>query len=349
MAGKGDDMTRPKPQIAIVGAGAVGSLLGGLLAKAGEDVTLVGRQEQVTAVNHSGLRIRGVLGEFTVNVMADEKLDFVPDIVFLTVKNQDLKAACLGIAPFVKLSTVVPLLNGVHCDRIVADLFGQKSLVSGIVLFNAQYVSPATVTCAMKAPVLLGEAFGTTGTLLENVARLLGEAVDVQCLDNLNGARWTKLLMNCVNNVLDTLSGCPLNDAVKDQTLLMIGVLVLREAFAALDKARIDLVDIPGFPISVLRELVARPLAGAAKAFGEHMEKKLGKREILSSTLQSIKRGKSTEIEFFNGEIITVGAKVGVSTPYNQKVIELIHSIEKNGKFFAREELGMIFSEWLPG
>jgi 2-dehydropantoate 2-reductase len=340
------DMTHSKPRIAIIGAGAVGSLLGGLLAKAGEDVTLVGRQEQVIALNRNKLCICGVLGEFSVKVMAAEHLDFVPDIVLLSVKNQDLEAACAAIAPFVNTNAVVPLLNGVHCDRIVADTLDRTSLVSGIVLFNAQYISPGTVTCAVKAPILLGEAFGITTGLLDRVERLLGKAMDVRRIDNLSGARWTKLLMNCVNNVLDTLSGRPLNDAVKDPILLKIGVLVLREAFAALDKAQIGLVDIPGFPISVLRELVAQPPAGAAKAFGAHMEKKLGNREILSSTLQSIKRGKPTEIEFFNGEIITVGLKVGVSTPCNQKVIELIHSIEKTGKFFAGEELKTMFSEW---
>jgi 2-dehydropantoate 2-reductase len=258
----------------------------------------------------------------------------------------DLETACAAVAPFVNNSAVVPLLNGVYCDRIVADALGRNSLVSGIVLFNAQYVSPGTVTCAVKAPILLGEAFGTTSGLLDTVERLLGKAVDVHRIDNLNGARWTKLLMNCVNNALDTLSGRPLNDAVKDPILLKIGVLVLREAFAALDKAHICLVDIPGFPALVLHELVMQPLAEAATAFGEHMEKKLGKRKILSSTLQSIKRGKTTEIEFFNGEIAVVGAQAGVATPCNRTVIQLIHSIEQTGKFFTREELEKIFSGW---
>jgi tRNA A37 threonylcarbamoyladenosine dehydratase len=86
-----DETMKVQNKIVVIGAGAIGSLVGGLLSRAGEDVTLIGRKAHVDAINKSGLIIDGTLGEMRVNVKAKERLDFKPDLVLLTVKTKILK------------------------------------------------------------------------------------------------------------------------------------------------------------------------------------------------------------------------------------------------------------------
>ncbi len=195
------------------------------------------------------------------------------------------------------------------------------------------------MTHGMAAPLLLGEAFGSSGEWLPRTASLLGNAVEVRVIDDLQGSRWAKLIVNCVNNVLDTLTGTSLNESVENSVLLKAGVLILKEAFAVLDKAEIYPVDTPGLVVAPLRNLASTPLPDAAVALGTLTRQRLSGGDVLSSTLQSIKRRKPTEIDYLNGEITALGKKVGVPTPCNGEVVRLIHSIEETGKFLTNEEL----------
>ena len=115
-----------KSQIAIIGAGAIGSLLGGMLARNKENVTLIGNKAHVEAINKKGLMVDGAAGNFTVNLKAAEKLDFEPDIVFISVKTQDVQKVCDEIQPYVKDIPVVMMQNGVISAEIAASVFNQR-------------------------------------------------------------------------------------------------------------------------------------------------------------------------------------------------------------------------------
>ena len=101
-------------RVAVIGAGAIGSVIGGLLARAHEDVTLVGRRPHVDAVNRNGLRIDGALGAMQVRVKAAETLDFRPDVALLTVKTQGVAATAREVSPYVVGVPVVTMQNGVR-------------------------------------------------------------------------------------------------------------------------------------------------------------------------------------------------------------------------------------------
>ena len=130
--------------IAVVGAGAIGSVLIGMLARAGEDVTLVGRPPHVDAVNRNGLLIDGVLGTITVRIKAHERLDFKPDLALLTAKTQDVEAAARDIKASVPGVPVVPLQNGVRRGDLLAGVLGKEMVLSRVVLFGATFLEPAT-------------------------------------------------------------------------------------------------------------------------------------------------------------------------------------------------------------
>ncbi len=138
----------PKPKIAVVGAGAIGSLIGGLLAHAGEEVTLVGRRAHIEAIRENGLRIDGVLGPLTIPVRAAETLDFRPDLVLLAVKTQDVETVCDQAQAHIQSSTIVTLQNGVRSDDMVASRVPKEDIVSGVVMLNAQFLTPGHITYA---------------------------------------------------------------------------------------------------------------------------------------------------------------------------------------------------------
>jgi 2-dehydropantoate 2-reductase len=331
-----------KSKIAIIGAGAVGSLIGALLARAGEHVTLIGRKEHVDYVNRYGLSVTRHNQTFSQSVHAAETLTEQPDIAILTVKMQDIEATCREYAPLLANSMVVTLQNGIRCDDIVRAVLGTTPIISGIVLLNAQFLKAGHVHEGSGGTIVLGDPFGSNANALAMAVSLLNKAVPASSIKNIHAARWTKLIMNCMNNALDAATGQSLNKCMNNPIMREIGINLLREAFAVLDAAGIRLVNLPGFNPHGLKEIVTLPMPQASLLLQERMNSILG-HCIISSTLQSLRRRKPTEIDYLNAEFVREGKRNGVPTPFNRRIVEVIHTIEKTGVFYSPEELQKMF------
>lgn len=328
-------ITKSKPKIVIIGAGAVGSLIGGLLAHAGEDVTLVARQAHVEAIQKQGLHIEGILGSLLVPVKASVALDFRPDIVLLAVKTQDVETACQQIKAYVEDVPIVTLQNGVRSDDIAASLLPKGNIISGVVMLNSQFLDPGLVTYARRGSLVIGEAFGKNGQRIRDLQALLSRAVHTEVSDNIRGVHWTKLLVNNLGNGLEAMTGLTIRDCMQHSGLKKIGVLTLREGNRVVEKAGFHLASLPGAPAPVLQFILRSPLSVAAWTLSLSM----GSLKTLSSTLQSLRRGRPTEIDYLNGEIVRLGLQVGMSTPYNSKVVEIVKEVESSHQFHGPDEL----------
>ena len=328
------------PKIVVIGAGAVGSLLGGLLARAGSDVTLIGRPEHVAAINKTGLHIDGIVGEFIVPLHAETTLKFRPDLAILTVKMQDMETTCRNIAPSVRDVPILTLQNGVGSDGIAAQVFGESNIIGGIVLFNARYLNPGRVTYGIKGALLIGNVFRANEERVRDIGDLLNHVIPTIICDNITEARWTKLLMNLFGNSLDAMTGVSLGTCMKARGTSRIAALILKEALRVIEKANIRLVSLPHLSITALRLVIKSPLPISSRAL-QSIRKAT---DTVSSTLQSLQRGKPTEIDYLNGEIVRLGEKMNIPTPYNSKVVELIHEVEKTRQFVPPSRLESIFS-----
>jgi 2-dehydropantoate 2-reductase len=329
-----------KPKIVVLGAGAVGSLIGGLLAQAGEDVTLLARQAHVEAISAKGLHIEGVLGALTIPVKAVQALDFQPYLALLAVKTQDIETACRPISTYLVNTPIVTLQNGVRSDEMVASLLPKENIVSGVVMFNAQYLQPGQITYSRSGWLVIGEAFGENGQRVRDIQTLLNRAVRTQISDNIQGAHWTKLLVNNLANGLEAMTGLTIRECLRYPGLRNIGTLALKEGHQAIEKAGFRLAPLPGIPTKVLLFIIQSPLPVAAWVLSLSM----GSLKTLSSTLQSLRRGRPTEIDYLNGEIVRLGQQVGLATPYNSKVVELVKEVEKSHQFFPPYEIVRRFS-----
>jgi 2-dehydropantoate 2-reductase len=324
-------------RVAVIGAGAVGSLVGGLLARAGEDVTLVGRQPHVDAVNRKGLRIDGALGSMQVRVRAAERLDFTPDVALLTVKTQGVAAAAREIHPHVVGIPVVTMQNGVRSDELAADVLGRQAILSCVILFGATFLEPGAVTYSPPGVLVLGVPFGPIDERTRTIAALLDKAVPTHLSTNIAGAHWTKLVIN-ENNALPAVTGLSIQEVNRRPALSRLSVLLMREAAATIEAAGIGLASLPRLPATALRTILRLPTPVAARLL-RLLSRSLGETPALGSTLQSVRRGEKTEIDYLNGEVVALGKRTGRPTPYNAAVVGLVHQVEATGRFLTAEDV----------
>jgi 2-dehydropantoate 2-reductase len=324
-------------RVAIIGAGAIGSVIGGLLARAHEDVTLIGRRAHVDVINRNGLRIDGALGTMQVRVRAAERLDFRPDLALLTVKTQGVAATAREVSPYVGGVPVVTMQNGVRSDELVADVLGMEHILSCVVLFGATFLEAGSVTYSPQGALVLGVPFGAIEERTRTVATILSKAVPTHLTADIVGAHWTKLIIN-ENNALPAVTGLSIQDVNRQPALRSLSVLMMREAAATIAAASIKLVSLPGVPAAALRAMLWLPLPAASRLLGL-LSQSLGRTPALGSTLQSVRRGEETEIDYLNGEVVALGKRTGTPTPYNAAVVKLVHEVEATGTFLTTEEV----------
>jgi 2-dehydropantoate 2-reductase len=218
-------------RIAVIGAGAIGCTIGALLSRAHQDVTLIGRPEQVAAIRKAGLHIDGALGELIVQVPVAEKLDFRPDLALLTVKTQDVVPAVQASLSFLKDTPLVTLQNGLRSDDLVAAVLPPHQIVSAVVSIIATYLSPGTITIVSPGSLVIGHPFATDRPLAPMVAEILSQAIPTQTTSNIRGAHWLKLLVN-VNNALPAITNLTVQEVYANPYLSQLVIRLLREGLA---------------------------------------------------------------------------------------------------------------------
>lgn len=325
-------------KIAIIGAGAVGCGLGFLLSRAGREVTLIGRADQVRAIQTDGLKVEGYAGEQTIKISAAEKLDFKPDLVLLAVKTQDVAGALRENLPWLADVPVVTLQNGVRSDDLAAELLPQDRIISAVVLLHANYLAPGSVTLMYEGGLIMGRPFGPRDFLLEQVVEILNQATPTRISDNIRGAHWLKLITN-LNNALPALIDGTFHQVYADPFLASLAIRIMREGLNASKKAGIRLESLPDVSVGLTRLVNFLPVKLAARVAAARVDRMKTPWPLLGSTLQSLRRSRSTEIDYLNGEVVELGKKTGVPTPLNAKIVELVHQVEQTGTFSDAEEV----------
>jgi len=327
-------------KIAVIGAGAIGSVVGGLLSKGREDVTLIGRKPHIYAIRHSGLMLAGPSGKRIIEVKATGKLDFKPDLVLLTVKTQDVAPSINEIKPFLSGVPVVTMQNGVQSDDIVAGILGKENIISCVVAMGSIFLEPGKVSYSYpsgKTALLIGDPFSPNRNRLQIISVLLNKALPTEISEDIRGAHWTKLIMN-LNNAVMAVRGLPMQECSQYPQIRKLNINLMKEGFKVIKRTGIKLAPVPGIPLFLMKTMVWIPLPISSFVLKSKI-KSYGKLPVLGSTLQSIKRGKNTEIDYLNGEIVKLGKKNGIPTPVNSLIVELVHQTETTGKFLTIDEL----------
>ena len=325
-------------RIAVLGAGAIGSLVAGYLKLKGEDVVLIGKPEAVMAIDLNGLKITGVRGEFKIMLEAHDALTFDPDLLVLATKSQDVEQALEYNKNFIKNTLILTTQNGVRADDIVAKYVPKNKIISSIVMFGATYLDPGKVVHNFEGSWVLGSMFGNSADRsLIDASLTLDKVFPMVISQNIKGMKYLKVFVNA-NNCLPAIMGVSMQEAFADLSISRISVEIWKEGFDIVDKAGIELVSLPGFPVENITRLASLPSMEAAKIFSGIMGN-LSKDPLYGSILQSIKRGRSSEIEYINGEFVALAQGLGLQAPLNKRLVEMVRMVEKNNKFFSKQDL----------
>jgi len=296
-------------KIAVMGAGAVGSYYGAMLARAGHAVTLIGRPALVQAVRAAGLLLESA--HFTGRVMleADSRPAAVAGagLVLVCVKSGDTATAASQIAAHVDPEAVVlSLQNGVDNADTLGQVLG-RPVVPAVVYVATDVPTPGHVRHHGRGELVIGPSESS-----ERIAALLREAaIPTTVSAQVRDALWAKLVINCVYNALSAISQLPYGELVRGQGVLAVMRDVYGECVAV---ARADGVQLPG------------DLWSEVMAIAEHMA---GQR---SSTAQDLRRGKPSEIDYLNGTIVRLGRQAGIATPVNHTLLTLVRLLETSAR-----------------
>jgi 2-dehydropantoate 2-reductase len=324
-------------KVAVIGAGAIGGLVAGYLADKGEKVMLVTHPEHVTPLAQNGLTIEGTRGRLRVRMPVKSQLEEQVDLAILATKIPDLEKSMTQNFAYLKDVPVISVQNGVRAERIIAGRLGAQRLFPSIVMFGATYLAPGKIVHNFEGDWIVGRANAGPNDTLHEISKVTSQIFPSPESSDIEGMKWLKLFINA-NNCLPAIVGKSMQETFCNIPVCKISVRIWQEGWDLVNKAKIALSSLPTFPVERLSQLVSMPLAEAAKIFSNIMLN-LSKEPLYGSILQSIRRRRPSEIDYINGELVNLGASIGQKALLNERLVQLVHDVEKSGRFFSEAEL----------
>ncbi|MBX9612380.1 MAG: 2-dehydropantoate 2-reductase [Burkholderiales bacterium] len=304
-------MTPPTPavsplRIAVMGAGAVGGYFGGMLARAGHTVTLIARPVHVQAVQRDGLRLQTLAFDERVPLAASTDPAAVQgaSLVLFCVKSADTESAGMSLRPHLAPDALVLCLqNGVdNADRLRAVLPGEP-VAAAVVYVATEMAGPGHVRHHGRGDLVLEPSPSGAAA----VQALIAAGVPTVLSDNVRGALWAKLVLNCAYNAISAIAQLPYGRTVAGEGVQGVMRDVVAECLAV---AQAEGVQLPG------------DVTAAVARLADSMPTQS------SSTAQDLARGRRTEIDHLNGLIVRRGQALGVPTPANRVLWALVKLLE---------------------
>jgi 2-dehydropantoate 2-reductase len=312
-------MTTRFRSTAVVGAGAVGSFYGAMLARAGHRVMLIGRPPHVRAIESHGLRLQMAGRTETIALHASTDLSAVrdADLVLVCVKSTDTESVARQIAPWLAADAIVlSLQNGVDNAATIAR-HTRQPVVPAVVYVATALPEPGLVSHFGRGDLVIGplDAQAAQDAVLQQrlhdvVALFASAGVSVRISPDVMVELWSKLMVNCAYNAISALAQMPYGKLAALPAIRDVQHAVVREVVAV---AQAD-----GQPLAL------EPALQAMERIAEAMPGQL------SSTAQDLARGKPTEIDHLNGYVVRRGAELGIATPVNQTLHALVKLVESD-------------------
>jgi 2-dehydropantoate 2-reductase len=307
-------------KILVFGAGAMGSVFAGFLSQ-GNDVTLIGREKHVRAIIAQGLQITGIWGEHVfkelkpVTTVDETPNDASYDLIMITTKSNDTEKAAAEIQGFAgKGTAVMSMQNGIGNEDIISKLVGIENTMGGMAIFGARLPEPghADVT-VFASDCLVGDLAGGVTNRAEEVATIFSKnGIPTKASEKIIRDKWMKAFYNIALNPLSAILKVSYGELGEKDAAKDIIKALLREAFNVALALGIPLKFTWSEYYDYLMETQLPPTAAHK-----------------SSMLQDIERGKETEVDYLNGAVIRHGRELGIETPVNETITNIIKSLER--------------------
>lgn len=321
-------------RMAVLGAGLIGIYVGGRLAAAGTDATLVGR-ERLMAPLRQGLRLTDLDGADVMVPAENLTLATGPEaladaeLILLTVKSQHSEAAAAEIAAHARPGVpVVSFQNGVSNAARLRPLLPGRAVIAGMVPFNVAQRGPAHYHRGTAGGLVAAD----DAALRPFLAAFEAAGLPITLSPNIDGVMWGKLLVN-LNNAINALSGVSLAKQLVQRDFRRCWALAMDEGIGLVKRAGITPIDplplplkwmplLMRLPDKLYRKVMARQGGGKAKV-DPHAR---------SSMADDLAQGRATEVDWINGEVVRLAERLGRKAPVNARLVDLVKAAERGAE-----------------
>jgi 2-dehydropantoate 2-reductase len=343
------------PRVAVVGCGAIGGVIAAHLLEIGVDLTAVTSNAEIArALGDHGVRVRGEdapaamrpnqvvqrLGEATGRY----------DYVLLATQPPQVEEAARMAAPWLsEHGRVVCFQNGL-CEERVATIVGTERVLGAVVAWGASMIEPGVYDRTSAGGFVLGRLDGASDPRVDELARMLEAVGPVSTTENLRGARWSKLAINCNISTLGTIGGDRLGVLMRQRHVRRLALEVMTEVVQVARAENVRLEKVSG---TLDLEWIAltdaeRVAAGSPGLLAKHtllLAVGARYRRLRSSMLAAIERGRAPAVDFLNGEVIQRAERHGISVPINRAARDRVWDIAKGRARATPEGLRTLFDE----
>ncbi len=304
-------------KIVMLGAGALGSTIGGTLAKTNEVIFVDQWKDHVDLINRQGLKMTDETKDWFVPVQAQTTGEGigVVDLVIVLVKSFATKTAIQQLKETGVLgekTLVMSLQNGLGNEETIADVIGKENVISGKTYCGGRLIEAGYVAGRTEGKwTYIGELNGEITSRIQAVAKVFNEAgMLCEVSDNIQGLIWDKLLINVAAGALCGITHLPYGPLYEEEYLKDVAVMAIQEGIDVAKAAGVRLKsEDPEYPWYAASE-------GLPPTFK-------------TSIQQSLEFKRPTEIDFINGSVVEYGKKYGIKTPVNQTLVACVKGIEK--------------------
>lgn len=319
----------------VLGAGAIGGITAAYLKKHGYDVEIVCKYDDYAKlISEKGINVTTLTGRFNVKIPAYSSVSQVrgrKDIILHATKASDMIDAAVEAQSLLSEDGYfVSMQNGI-CEEALAKAVGSHRVIGCVTGWGATMGARGNLEMTSTGDFILGYPYREPDSFLVSVAEALSCIVPVKTTSNIIGHLYSKLIINACITSLGALCGLFLGDMLSIKKVRRIFIEIIREAVAVAEKKEINIEIFGG-------KLDFRTFVKGDSYFHEMKRHLLIRiigfkyRRLKSSSLQSLERGKPTEVDYFNGYILLKGIEAGVDVPVNKAIVRMIHEIERGDR-----------------
>ena len=314
-------------EIVVLGAGALGSIISGHLARAGESVSLIARGDRARFLQQNGVTVTG-LSKFNAScpVITDANALSGGDVLILAVKSHDVDAALSSVADMT-FSSVLSVQNGVYGNEQLAKVFGSQATLGATASFSGEMSPQGEVRFTVNGGFFIGELPSGISPRVENLATTLtNSGINAEAVPNIQSLQWSKFVLWVAYTSISVLTRLPTYKFLSDQDTALLCARIMREVANVAKHREIALEDV-GFPvISVVNDTEDAAVAVLNKFSNDLKENSPYHR---MSTLQDLENGKRLEIDATLGYAVDAAQMCGLPAPTLDVCYTLIKGINR--------------------
>lgn len=302
-------------KVLVVGAGAVGGYFGGLLEKAGVGLTFLVRTRRLQNISENGLKIVSSEGDFIVHPSLITRADEIEavDLILLAVKCQDIALLLPELAPLVERGAVMlTLQNGVGTEDDILAFYKKPCVLAGVAYITARLDQSGVIEHARRGMIVLGELSGEHSPRAKAVYQFLSDAgIACRLSTHIRRAKWEKLCWNATFNPLSVILDTPISLVLQNPALTQIVRKGIAEVIA----------------VAASEGIVLKP-----NIIEQSIEVSFDLKDYYTSMYEDYRKGKETEVEYLNGDLLRRGKKNGVPTPVSEMFYALLKGLEMKNR-----------------